>query len=238
MKMSYRDRMILLIVIVIALILVGIFLIVKPTTTKISENKATLSTVEAEQDRINGIIEQIPKLEEAIKSEYNESKTFAENFTDSRATYEADQFIQEYFNNNSVKIVNLTANESVAEPIEFYSYAPNVVTYPLLEAADLNGDIAIETAEKLKTSTVLTGLEAQEVEMYSLEIQFNGKKDNIFKLIDDLKSVDKNIIITDLSIDDYTFGENATEASEKGFSNGTMIVKFYVLETISEPNLG
>lgn len=238
MKMSYRDRMILLIVIVIALILVGIFLIVKPTTTKITENKATLSTVEAEQDRINGIIEQIPKLEEAIKSEYNESKTFAENFTERRATYEAEQFIQEYFNNNSVKMVSLTANESVAEPIEFYSYAPNVVTYPLLEAADLNGDIAIETAEKLKTSTVLTGLEAQEVEMYSLEIQFNGKKDNILKLIDDLKSVDKNIIITDLSIDDYTFGENATETSEKGFSNGTMIVKFYVLETISEPNLG
>lgn len=238
MKMSYRDRMILLIVIVIALILVGIFLIVKPTTTKIAENRVTLSTVEAEQDRINGIIEQIPKLEEAIKSEYNESKTFAENFTESRATYEAEQFIQEYFNNNSVKMVSLTANESVAEPIEFYSYAPNVVTYPLLEAADLNGDIAIETAEKLKTSTVLTGLEAQEVEMYSLEIQFNGKKDNILKLIDDLKSVDKNIIITDLSIDDYTFGENATETSEKGFSNGTMIVKFYVLETISEPNLG
>lgn len=238
MKMSYRDRMIFLIVIVIALILVGIFLIVKPTTTKISENKATLSTVQAEQDRINGIIEQIPKLEEAIKSEYNESKVFAENFTDSRATYEADQFVQEYFNNNSVNILSLTANEAVAEPIEFYSYAPNVVTYPLLEAADLNGDIAIETAEKLKTSTVLTGLEAQEVEMYSLEIQFNGKKDNILKLIDDLKSVDKNIIITDLNIDDYTFGENATEANLKGFSNGTMIIKFYVLETISEPNLG
>jgi hypothetical protein len=235
--MSYRDRVILLIVVVVALILVGIFVVVKPTTTKITENRATLATVQAEEDRINGIIEQIPKIEDAIESEYSEAKTYAEDFTESRDTYEADQFIQEYFNNNNVEVESLSASVPTAETIEFYSYAPNVVTYPLLEAADLNGDIANETAEKLKTSTVLTGLETQEVEVYSLEIQFKGKKDGVLQLLDDIKGIDTNVIVTDCSISDYTFGSEQTDSSLKGYSDGTMTVKFYVLEPIAEPVL-
>jgi len=238
MKMSYRDRMIALIVVVVALILAGIFVIVKPVTTKISTNKSTLQTVQAEEDRINGIIEQVPVLGETIESEYNESKTYAEGFAESRVTYEVDQFIQEYFNNNQVEILSLSTAESSSEVIDFYSYTPNVVTYPLLEAADINGDIAADTAEKLKTSTVFSTLEAQEVEMYSSTISFNGKKDDILALLDSIRDIDENVIITDVSIDDFTFGSEATENNEKDYSTGSMSINFYVLEPLSEPVLG
>lgn len=238
MKMSYRDRMIALIVIVVALVLAGIFVIVKPTTTKISSNKATLQSVKSEEERINGILEQVPVLGQTIETEYNESKTYAEGFAESRVPYEVDQFIQEYFNTNQVEVLSLVTADSTAETIEFYSYAPNVVTYPLLEAADINGDIATATAEKLKTSTVFSSLEAQEVEVYSLAIGFNGKKDNILALLDAIKDIDENVIITSVSIDDFTFGAEETENNLKGYSTGSMNINFYVLEPLSEPVLG
>jgi hypothetical protein len=238
MKMSYRDRVILLVVIIIALVLCGIFLIVKPTTTKISTNKASLATAQAEVDRINGIIEQIPVLGETIESEYNESKSYAENFAEGRDPYEADQFIQEYLNSNSIEVSSFSVNEPTTEEISFYSYSPNVITYPLLEAADLNGDIAAETAEKLKTSTVFADLESQTVESYSVDIQFKGKKENILALLDSVKDIDENILINSVSIADYTFNADATDSSEKGYSTGSMNVTFYVLEPLAEPVLG
>lgn len=237
MKMSYRDRMIALIVIVVALVLAGVFAIVKPLTTKISTNKASLASVTAEKEEIENTISKIDGLGDTIKSEYNESKAFAENFTDSRETYQADQFIQEYFNNNSVEVLSVTANEATNETIDFYSYTPNVVTYPLLEAADINGTIAEETAEKLKTSTVLASLESQEVEVYSLDIQFYTKKDDILALIDDLKNLDENILITNLEIEDYTFAEDEKDNSLKGYSEGNMTINFYVLQPLDEPVL-
>ena len=131
MKMSYRDRMIALVGVVVALVLIGIFAIIKPTATKISSNKATLATAEAEKERIDGIIEQLPTLADTINTEYYESKAYAEGFAQKRVPYEVDQFIQEYFNANQVEISSLVTGDSSAETIEFYSYTPNVVTYPL-----------------------------------------------------------------------------------------------------------
>lgn len=240
MKMSYRDRMIALVGVVVALVLIGIFVIVKPMATKISSNKATLASVKSEEDRINGIIEQLPTLADTINTEYNDSKSYAEGFAQSRVPYEVDQFIQEYFNTNQVEVLSLATEDSSAETIEFYSYTPNVVTYPLLEAADINGDIATATAEKLKTSTVFSNLEAQEVEMYSLTIGFNGKKDNILALLDAIKDIDENVLITQTTVDDFTFGANAESGSNtlKGYSTGSMTINFYVLEPLSEPVLG
>lgn len=237
MKMSYRDRMIALIVIVVALILAGIFAIVKPVTTKISSNKSTLASVTAEKEDIENTISKIPSLGEAIQSEYEESKSYAEKFTDSRKGYEADQYIQEYFNSNSVEVLSMSVQEPTTQTISFYSYAPNIVTYPLLEAADINGTIAAETAEKLQTSTVLAGLETQDVEMYSVNVDFLSKKDDLLALVDSIKDLDENIIITDLSISDYTFGAEATDNTLKGYSEGSMTINFYVLQPLDEPVL-
>ena len=47
--MSYRDRMIALVGVVVALVLIGIFVIIKPMATKISSNKATLASVKSEE---------------------------------------------------------------------------------------------------------------------------------------------------------------------------------------------
>jgi len=237
MKMSYRDRVICLVAIIFVVILAGIFLVVKPITTKITTNKSTLATVQAEEERIRGIIEQIQPLENNIKTEYDNSKAYADNFAEGRESYQSDQFLEEYFNNSNVEVGSMTISEPINEVIEFYSYAPNVVTYPLLEAADINGDLAVATADKLKTSTVLSSLETQEVEVYSVGIEFNGKKDNVKSLLDSFKDMEENVIITNLTVEDYTFNPTGDSGNKKDFSKGTMTVNFYVLEPLAEPVL-
>lgn len=237
MKMSYRDRVICIVAIIFVVILAGIFLVVKPMVTKISTNKSTLATVQAEEERIRGLIEQIQPLENNIKTEYDNSKVYADNFAEGRESYQADQFLQEYFNSSNVEVLSMTTNEPTNEVIEFYSYAPNVITYPLLEAADINGELAIATADKLKTSTVLSSLETQEVELYSVDIEFNGQKDNVKSLLDSFKDIEENVIITDLEIEDYTFNPTGDESNKRDFSKGSMIVNFYVLEPLAEPVL-
>lgn len=234
--LSYRDKIILLVIIVIAIFLVGVFVFIKPTSEKISSNKMELETVKAEQERIENVIAEIPSIEENIKTEYNNAKELSNGFAQHRETYDAEISLQELFNTNAVNINSITAEPAAAEDIEFYYYTPNVVTYPLFEAADINGNLAEATSEKLKASTVFSNVEVQQVEAYSLTISFNGQKEGINNLLNGIKDLGENVLVTNLTIDDYTFGEAQTDATLKGTSSGSMIVKFYVLEPLAEPS--
>lgn len=235
--LSYRDKIILLVIIVIAIFLVGIFVFIKPTSEKISSNKSELSTVQAEEERIRGIIDEIPTIESSIKSEYENAKALSNGFAQHRETYEAEELLQELFTQNQVEIQSVTAEPAAAEDVEFYYYTPNVVTYPLFEAADINGELAEATAEKLKASTVLSTVEVQQVEAYSLNINFKGQKTSINALLDAIKGQEENILVTNLTIDDYTFGAGQTDASMVNYTTGSMTIKFYVLEPLAEPVL-
>lgn len=235
--LSYRDKIILLVIIVIAIFLVGIFAFIRPTSDKIASNKSELATVQAEEKRIRGIIDEIPNIESNIKSEYESAKELSNGFAQRRETYDAEMFVQNLFTENQVEIQSLIAEPAAPEEIEFYYYTPNVVTYPLFEAADINGKLAEETAEKLKASTVLSTVEVQQVEVYSLNIEFKGQKAGITALLDGIKDLDENILITNLDIDDYTFGATQTEPSMVNNTLGTMTIKFYVLEPLAEPVL-
>jgi hypothetical protein len=235
--LSYRDKIILLVIIVIAIFLVGLFAFIRPTMEKISSNKAELSTVQAEEDRIRGLIDEIPNIESSIKSEYDNAKALSTGFAQHRETYEAENYLQELFTTNNVEIQSLTADPAETETIDFYYYTPNVVTYPLYEAADINGELAQATAEKLQASTVLSTVETQEVEAYSVNISFKGQKAGITALLDGIKALDENVLVTDFVVDDYTFGAGSTDASSVNYSTGSMTIKFYVLEPLAEPVL-
>ncbi|MGN1411333.1 MAG: hypothetical protein ACI4WH_02330 [Oscillospiraceae bacterium] len=235
--LSYRDKIILLVIIAVAILLAGIFIFIRPTMDKISTNKSTLATSQAEEERIRGIIEEIPTIEANIKTEYEDAKSLSNGFAQHRETYDADSFIQNLFTENAVQINSINATPAEAENIEFYYYTPNVVTYPLFEAADINGDLAKETTEKLKASTLLSEVELQQVEAYSLSISFKGQKAGVTNLLNAIKDLQENVLVTNFNVDDYTFGETQTDATLKGYSTGTMTIKFYVLEPLAEPSL-
>lgn len=234
-KVSYRDKVIILVVAILAIFLVAVLAFIKPKLAEISDDKANLATQQAEQQRIEDLIAKIPELESTIDGEYTDASTYSASFAQHRDNYQIDQFVQEYFVANSIAVTQLVVNPASSDVIEFYSYEPNVVTYPLFQAADINGDLEEALNDKIKTSTVFSQLETQEIETYSAEVTFSGKKDDIDKLLDAIEGVDENVIVSNVSIDDYTFNSTSTDATVRGTSTGTMLIQFYVLEPLEKP---
>ena len=139
MKLSYRERMILLGFIVLAIILVGIFVFIKPANENIAASKAVLADQQSQLDEINNKIAQIPALDTKIKEAYSEASKTANNFSTQLTAYELDNFIRDKINENNMELTSgLQVSEPAVVSMDYYTYAPNIITYPIYEAADIN----------------------------------------------------------------------------------------------------
>jgi len=126
---------------------------------------------------------------------------------------------------------------------------PNVLTYSLLEAADVNGDYAAEVAEVMKENTVLSARQTADVLTFPVTMTAVGTKENLMTFLDKIAD-DKNAILVEaVDIADYKFyggleldedtQEPITEDTEGiGTSEMEITVSFFNAKNIDEPKLG
>lgn len=243
MKLSYRDKIILLVFIIVVIVILGIVLIIKPLSKSIKENEVKLAQYQVEVDAVEDKIAQLEPLANQIKASYNNGKDIASKFyrtegaplIDTLDTYKIDQYLQEYLNKNSISTaMGLAENKAVK--LEYYYYTPNIVTYPIFEAADLTGNITEELSKQMEAVTFLSTTDVQEVSAVIVNLDFIAQKSDVLQFIDDIKDITSTVIITQLTLEDYTFGEY-DERSQLGYSNGDMTIMFYSMQPLEEPNL-
>lgn len=239
MKLSYRDRIILIFVSLVAIVLIGIFLGIKPLSKEIKTNRAELEKQEKKMAEIQAEIDRIPGLEKDIKESYKTSVEIAGKFTEQRDPNGLDKFLQPVINENLLD-VNSTfyPGEAGIVHLEYYYVTPNILTYPLAEAADLDGSLSKEAAKSMMNTIVLSSRSVEGVVGSTVEFDFKAKKEDILKFIDDVKAFDETIIIKSIAIDDYTFGEDSDDPDEVEYSTGTITIDFYSVQEIVKPNIG
>ena len=66
--MSYRDKMVILIISIIIILVAGFFALIRPTYNKMVEDTATYETTKTEWDGIKQKLDAIPALKETITS--------------------------------------------------------------------------------------------------------------------------------------------------------------------------
>lgn len=239
MKLSYRDRIILIVVTFIAIIAIFIFAGVRPLSKQIKTNKADAQTQKAAWEEIEEDINRIPKLKKTISSSYDDALTMANYFTPERNTVELDKFIQPYIDACGMTVQSsFDVTDNAVTTLDFYYYTPNILTYPLAEAADLDGSLAADVAEKMKKTLVLSQIDSQSVVGSTVTFDFKASKENILKFADEIKNLDTTVIIQDLTIDDYTFGIASEVPEDIGMSTGSVTLAFYSVQAPTQLNLG
>lgn len=260
MKLSYRDKIIALVFSVVAIVLISIFALIRPTLNDISANKVLREQKTAEADEMRDKIAEIPNIESKIMAAYDDGVSMADNFfiisdgnIETLDTYKIDQFLQPILDKNSISVTG-DAILNMSEPIvmEYYYYTPNVVTYPILEAADLNGELADDIYKKIEKSAVFSEKEVQEVQGMSVEYNITATKENLLNFLNDIQDIKKTVILSEITIDDYTFKEFAEveDMLTNGLdSNITVLeddertseckftINFYSMQKVSKPNL-
>lgn len=224
MKLGYRDRVVLIVAIVIVILGIGIFVFIKPKWEKLNENKETLENLENEWEAKLIDFDRIPKKQDTINKRYEESLKIAEEFTPEMDAVELEKFFQEQFVNNE-KFTNdqVTVKQSVsvtdetAQTIGYYYYIPNIMTYPLVQMADLDGSLALDTAARLLESNVLSARSPQSIGTGTETLTLLINKEDTMALIDSVKEYADShkdaMMISSISLREYDFNVNA-EAGE------------------------
>lgn len=223
MKLGYRERITLLIVFVLLVLGVGFFAFIKPKYEKYQKNKEDLKNLENEWETQLALFDRIPAKQENIDKRYKKGLEIADEFTDEMTSVELDEFFREQFMNtekfkeDGVKLVsNFSVTDEESTSMNYYYVTPNVVTYPLVEYADLDGSLAEATKEIRKESDVLSTQKVQNAGGGTSVLTVRINREDTMTLLD---AVDKYrqdhkdaMMIVAVSIEDYSFNEDVEEA--------------------------
>ncbi len=223
MKLSYRDRIILIFAIVIVILGIGIFVFIKPKYEKMKKNKADLKAAQDDWNTKLLEFDRIPVRQGVINDTYAEGLKISEGFTNEMTSVEVDEFLQQFFNTEQFVTDEVSAKKDMSVSNEksttlgYYYYTPNIVTYPLYEAADLDGSIAKAVEEKLHDVRVLSARKAQTVSDGEEKFTVLLKRENLMSFLDELEKYAREhsdaMLITSVKLDDCNFNEDLEDGT-------------------------
>lgn len=223
MKLSYRDKIILTVAVIIITLVLGIFLILKPTIDDYNNNKNILVSKQQQMVDIDAKIAAAQNIDQKIKDAYDSGVELSGFFLPHMDTYETDQFLLPYVAANNITINSLSISEPQVVSMQNYTYRLVKQDYPLLKASDLNNEVDYNTVvgESGKNEQVVRTT-------VSITCQI-PKEENMYGLLDDLDNMPKAIVVTAVQ-------HNIVKDVNAKLS-GTLQIDLYSVRQISEPKL-
>lgn len=142
MKLSYRDKVIIIVVSVLVVLGVGIFCFAKPKYEDLQVSKERLTAKEEEKSQVEakmGTLETLKKqLEDSIDAVVEDQEKFLSE-KEYGDTYQVSKYLMESLAPiSNFKITGVTMDSLAKTSLDPYSYQKNAVAYPM----KVNGDIA------------------------------------------------------------------------------------------------
>ena len=146
MKLSRRDQVIILVVVVLIVLGVGIFCILKPKYEEVQASNSRLAAKETEKSDVEAKIatlETLKKtLEENVKAVEEDQKQFLseEEYGD---TQKISKYLMEILEPAGIEITGVNLNALAPSELSAYTYHQNVIAYDM----KMNSDLAHELPE-------------------------------------------------------------------------------------------
>ena len=249
MKLNYRDKIILGILLAFVILLGGFFLLIKPRYTDIKDNQATLESARREKEEVDAKIAEIKPLKEKIKKSYDNAQTLADDFVEYNDIYNGrkiDQYMQHFAEECEVKIVNLSVAEPSTKTLDYYFFKTKIVGEDLLKKTDINGDKAKMISEEKAESDALTARNKESVILSTYTLKVEGEKENIWKYLQALEEQKETMIIDSVSLQNVVISEEAAKeladaaaaaGAEEPKPSAQITISVYSVYDMEEPNL-
>jgi hypothetical protein len=197
MKLTYRDKVIAIVLTVIAILAAGAFLIVKPEIEKYQSKQIDLETKKQEQETVQAKIDTLAMIQTNIIKSLSDIESNQEPFYLEQADYELEQLFHEYFKTADLEIKNIAFTIS-PEHIIAYQYQPTVgiLAYDMKIHADLYGELPQEVIDAYnevkigeKPATVIGAM------VFDLEFDDVSTWEEVLTFLDLIAELDKTVII-------------------------------------------
>lgn len=221
--MSSRDKMVLIIITIIIILVAGFFALIRPTYNNYMTDIDIYNSTKAEWDGIDQKIQAIPGLKETITNLYNDAskdakvfvneafKEVNDGYTVEKNNIAVDEHIQKPIDECNLVVRTLSFSGATAGNISFYYYTPNVITYALIESADINGNYAADISELLYTSAVIGAKQSVGVMTNTVSLTARGTRANLMDFLDMIKDDKNALLVNSVNISDYHFSGGLDE---------------------------
>ena len=258
MKLNYRDKVILAIVIALIILIAGFFALIRPKSKEIEENKATLAAKQSEKAEIEDRIAKIEPLTNEINDTYDDTNKIAKLFVpmdEVNNPVALDEYMQELANENEVRINTVELGETSVQQLDYYYFTSNDVGGDLRSSADFSGELQAQYDAQTAESTALSSRTTESVLETQYGVNIKGTKENVWNYIKAIADIDEAVMINSVNISDYTFGaegETITltpaegeegeaitltlSGDENGESDVQMVISIYSVYTMTKPN--
>lgn len=148
MKLSYRDKVIIIVVAVLIVIGVGIFCIIKPKYETLQVEKDRLASKEEERNNTQARMDTLETLKKQLEDDVKTIEDEQEQFLDERdygATYLISKYLMEKLEPSGIEITGVNMSPLSQGDLNAYTYNKSALAYPL----KINGDIANKLPEEV-----------------------------------------------------------------------------------------
>lgn len=244
-NLNNREKTILGVFLAIIIILVGIFAGIRPINKMIKDNKQILQDKQEEREQLEAKIAKIPGLQNQIKETYEKAIDLAEDFVDYNSIYRTDQldmFLQDYADENEVKILKLELDPMDDEDLDYYYYEYADLAEDMRASADVNGTISARQDEILGEQRALKDRDVETAMGTKYGMVLKGTKENIWKYLKAIEDQSETILINKVDIEDFNFEADLDEEgyirAEKpdGESKAEVIISLYSVYEMDEPD--
>ena len=206
LKLSYRDKVIFIVVMVILVLVAGFFLFIKPKFAKVEQAKYTLEEQQAKKTEIDEKINTLPDIIDTLKATATEIGELQEIFLEEAHPYVNETYIREALNELDIEVLEMTTEYTVADEISKYMvYPANILAYENKMNADLYNELPQEVYDKYNgvwrevPPDAIIGVTYMTVKFHSdLELQ------DAYNVIDRIAEDEKTIILNTIGTDDIS----------------------------------
>lgn len=244
MKLNYRDRIIIGVLLAISIMLVMFFALIKPKNQEIKENKAKLAALQSSQAEVQSKIDEIPGLKTDIKDAHTKGIKFTDTFVDMEDyddTRKFDRYMQKFAEESEVTITSLAVSAIAPSSLGYYYFVPPVVAEGFRLQYDINGDLRKEINELRKESQALSGRAAAELVKASYTITVTAEeKEKIWDYMKALEEQEETMLINSVTLSNIEIkeDENAqpSQDNSKKLPTATFIVSLYSVYEMPVPD--
>lgn len=198
MKLSYRDKVIFIIVLILIILVAGFFLFIQPKFKEIETAKYNLETTQQKKVEIEDKVATLPTIIENIKAAADEIGEKQGIFMEEQDPYLNETYIREALTAEGLDVKSMNTAYAVAGPISWYSVNPkNILVYDNKMSADLYNELPQEVYDKYN-KVVHEVYPNTIIGVTAIEATINGGTDpigNAKKILNRIAKDEKTVIL-------------------------------------------
>ena len=210
LKLSYRDKVIFIVVMVILVLVGGFFLLIKPKFQDVERAQRNLETKQQEKMDIDAKISTLPGLIQSMKDAATSIKEKQEIFLPEGMPYENENYVREFLNELNIEINSMTTSYTKAAGISRYVVnKEHILTYKNKMNADIYEELPEEVYNKYN-GVKRESYPSATIGVTNMTVTFSSpvNSQDVYEVIDRIADDEKTIILNTVSTDVVTSGES------------------------------